>query len=44
MLHVFVEDAVLASAIGNLHYDKVALSGPRLKVTFSTGVSIAVGL
>ena len=28
VLHVFVEDAVLASAIGDLHYDKVALSGP----------------
>jgi hypothetical protein len=33
MLHVFVEDAVLASAIGDLHHDKVALSGPRVKMT-----------
>jgi hypothetical protein len=38
VLHVFVGDAVLASAVGDLHHDKVALSGPRVKVTLSTGV------
>jgi hypothetical protein len=44
VLHVFVADAVLASAVGDLHHDKVALSGPRVKVTLSTGVSVNVGL
>jgi hypothetical protein len=29
VLHVFVEDAVLASAVGDLHHDKVAVSGAR---------------
>jgi hypothetical protein len=38
VLHVFVEDAVLASTVGDLHHDKVALSAPRVKVTLSTGV------
>lgn len=40
LLGVIVEDAVLAGAIGDLHYDKVALSGPRVKVTLSAGVSL----
>lgn len=44
VLRVFVEDAVLASAVGDLHLDKVALSGPRVKVALSTCVSIGVGL
>jgi hypothetical protein len=39
VLHVFVEDAVLASAIGDLHHDKVALSDPRVKVTLSASLS-----
>jgi len=43
VLHVFVEDAVLASAIGDLHHDKVALSDPHVKVTLSTGVSVGHG-
>jgi hypothetical protein len=42
LLRVIVEDAVLAGAVGDLHHDKVALSGPRVKVTLSTGVSIGV--
>ena len=42
-MHVFAEDAVLASAVGDLHHDKVALSSPRVKVALSTGVSIGVG-
>jgi hypothetical protein len=40
----FVEDAVLASAVGDLDHDKVALSRPGVEVTLSTGVSIGVGL
>jgi hypothetical protein len=40
--HVFVEDAVLASAVGDLHHDKVALSGPRVKVTLSTAGSVGI--
>jgi hypothetical protein len=43
VLHVFVEDAVLASAVGDLHHDKVALSQCRVKVTLSVGVSVGVG-
>jgi hypothetical protein len=43
VLHVFVEDAVLASAAGDLHHDKVVLSDRRVKVTLSTGVSVSLG-
>ncbi len=39
MLHVCVENAVLASAIGDLHHDKVALSAPWVKVTLSAILS-----
>lgn len=42
VLHVFIADAVLASATGDLHHDKVALSGPRVKVTLSAGVLVAL--
>jgi hypothetical protein len=35
---------VLASAVGDLHHDKVALSGLRVKVALSTRVSIDVRL
>jgi hypothetical protein len=41
--HVFVADAVLSRAIRNLHLDKVALSGPPVKVALSTAVAISVG-
>jgi hypothetical protein len=44
VLHVFVEDAVLASAVGNLHHDKVALSDLRVKATLSTYGSNGVGM
>lgn len=35
VLHVFVEDAVLTSAVGDLDHDKVALSVRRVKVALS---------
>jgi hypothetical protein len=42
VLHVFVVDAVLACAIGDLHLDKVAVSGRCVKATLSNAVSIRV--
>jgi hypothetical protein len=43
VLHVFVVDAVLARAIGDVHLDKVALSGRCVKTTLATAASIRVG-
>jgi hypothetical protein len=42
VLHVFVEDAVPMSAVGDLHHDKVALSGPLVKAALSTCVQSAL--
>jgi hypothetical protein len=43
VLHVFVVDAVLTRAVGDLHLDKVALSVACVKAALSTAVSINVG-
>jgi hypothetical protein len=40
--HVFVADAVLSCALRDLHFDKVALSVPLVKVALSTAVAISV--
>jgi hypothetical protein len=42
--HVFIADAVLSSAVRDLHLDKVALSASSVKVTLSTAVAMIVGM